>query len=38
MTTPAEKFSRPPAAGKHAVLQSFSTGKTFQAGWSSSSV
>jgi hypothetical protein len=36
MTTPAEKFSRLPA-GKHAVLQSFSTGKTFQ-GWSSSSV
>jgi hypothetical protein len=36
MTTPAENFSRPPA-GKHAVLQSFSTGKNFQ-GWSSSSV
>jgi hypothetical protein len=33
MTTPAENFSRPPA-GKHAVLQSFSTGKKFQ-GWSS---
>jgi hypothetical protein len=32
MTPPAEKFSRPPAAGKHAVLQSSAQEKLFRGG------